>query len=183
MIAHVEFEKIAVQEKMFRPYSISSYIEPCKLYEKWYHAHLTNVIVTSGIWFPTTVWFRVTSRTAVEKKIDLISLLSNKTGLYISYPCKRRQEFASATWQCSNEGIAFASASASLHFAYWQLCPHQTQLKVVCKQVGQLEIEEQSEVKFDEVPNGQADVEKSTGETVSRNDSKVIKELLVQYNI
>jgi len=56
-------------------------------------------------------------------------------------------------------------------------------LKVVCKQVGQLEIEEQSEVKFDEVPNGQADVEKSTGETVSRNDSKMIKELLVQYNI
>lgn len=51
------------------------------------------------------------------------------------------QELASATWQCSSEGMTLLCVSPSLHLAYWQLCPHQTQLNVVCKQVGQLEMD------------------------------------------
>lgn len=88
--------------------------------------------------------------------------LNFDTGLL--YLCNSLQELASATWQCSSEGIAFVCVSPSLHLAYWQLWPHQTQLNVVCKQVGQLEIEPHCKVELIAYPIAEAEEDHSVWE-------------------
>ena len=84
------------------------------------------------------------------------------TGLL--YLCKSLQELASATWQCSNEGIALVCVRPSLHLAYWQLWPHQTQLNVVCKQVGQLEIDPHCKVELIAYPMAEEEEDQSAWE-------------------
>ena len=83
--------------------------------------------------------------------------------------------------------MALAWVRPSLHLAYWQLCPHQTQLNVVCKHVGQLEMVEQSEVTFRALPIGKTDedesLSKSTAVSVGAEEKKNDQKYLSIFHI